>query len=175
MALAILSSELPAASRMAAILVRHCRVCSWIVVPVIAPVAGSVGAVPERRRGPRLSRPGCRWLAVWRRLTWQRCDAACDSFEGRRSAPQAIGPRAQLHVLGARRAYHRPQRFSPRTPRQDQDVRRCRVVMGERRVPCSSDSPRTARSPRSRLTARPSPNPSSESVTTRRSTNFTLL
>ena len=35
------SSPLPAASRTAEMLVRHCLVCSWIVLPVTAPVTGS--------------------------------------------------------------------------------------------------------------------------------------
>ena len=48
----LLPSDVPAASRIAAMLVRHCRVCSWIVVAPIWPVAGSVGAVPETNTSP---------------------------------------------------------------------------------------------------------------------------
>ena len=83
MALAILSIELPAFSRIAAILVEDCRVCSWIVVPVIAPVAGSCGVVPETNTRPAAFTA---WLysvlAARRRSAWQRCDEACGSFEG---------------------------------------------------------------------------------------------
>lgn len=50
--LTILSIELPASSRIAWMFVKHCRVCSWIVVPLYAPVAGSVGAVPETKTKP---------------------------------------------------------------------------------------------------------------------------
>jgi hypothetical protein len=32
--------------------VRHCLVCSWIVVPVMVPVAGSCGDVPETKTSP---------------------------------------------------------------------------------------------------------------------------
>ena len=60
-ALTILSSELPAASRMAVTLVRHCRVCSWMVSPMMAPVAGSAGAVPETKTRPA---PLTAWLYV---------------------------------------------------------------------------------------------------------------
>jgi hypothetical protein len=51
-ALTSLSRELPAASRIAAMLVRHCRVCSSMVSPTRAPVAGSAGAVPETKTRP---------------------------------------------------------------------------------------------------------------------------
>src|SRR4051794_31171642 len=50
--LTILSSELPASSRIAAIFVRHCLVCSWIVVAVTVPVAGLCGDVPETKTRP---------------------------------------------------------------------------------------------------------------------------
>jgi len=51
-ALTILSMQLPASSRIAWMLVRHWRVCSWMVVPLKAPVTGSVGAVPETKTRP---------------------------------------------------------------------------------------------------------------------------
>lgn len=50
--LATLSRELPASSKMARTLARHCAVCSWMVEPLIAPVAGSMGAVPETKTKP---------------------------------------------------------------------------------------------------------------------------
>jgi hypothetical protein len=43
-ALTILSMEVPAASRMAWMLVKHWRVCPWTVVPLKPPVAGSVAS-----------------------------------------------------------------------------------------------------------------------------------
>ncbi len=50
--LTIRSSALPLESRMAWILVRHCRVCSWIVVPTMAPDAGSKGPCPDTKIRP---------------------------------------------------------------------------------------------------------------------------
>lgn len=46
------SSELPAASRMADMFFRHCRVCSCIVSPISFPVSGSAGAVPDTNIKP---------------------------------------------------------------------------------------------------------------------------
>src|SRR5690606_192156 len=51
-ALATLSIELPADSRMAWMLVRHWRVCSWTVSPADSPVAGSTGEVPDTKIRP---------------------------------------------------------------------------------------------------------------------------
>ena len=31
---------------------RHCAVCSWIVVPTMAPVTGSSGVVPDTNTSP---------------------------------------------------------------------------------------------------------------------------
>ena len=50
--LTILSIELPASSKMAAMLRRHWCVCSCTVVPTILPVPPSVGAVPETNTSP---------------------------------------------------------------------------------------------------------------------------
>src|SRR5580692_7294045 len=51
-ALTTRSSEVPAALRMADTFSRHCRVCSWIVSPIIFPVTGSCGPVPETNTKP---------------------------------------------------------------------------------------------------------------------------
>jgi hypothetical protein len=51
-ALATLSSELPAASRIAFTLLKHCRVYSWIVSPTMWPVAGSKGPWPDTNTRP---------------------------------------------------------------------------------------------------------------------------
>ena len=63
-ALTIFSSELPASCRMAAMLVRHCRVCSWMVAPTNPPVTGSAGGVPDehKARGLYCLAVGCGWL-----------------------------------------------------------------------------------------------------------------
>src|ERR1700733_12534086 len=60
-ALTTRSREVPAASRMADMFFKHCRVCSWMVSPTIFPVTGSCGPVPETK-----TRPAARtaWLYV---------------------------------------------------------------------------------------------------------------
>jgi len=57
--LTIWSSELPAASWIAWTLARHCRVCSMMVAPTMAPDAVSNGPCP----GTKLSPAACTaWL-----------------------------------------------------------------------------------------------------------------
>jgi len=51
-ALTVRSSEVPAASRIAATFLKHCRVCSWIEFPTIFPVIGSWGPVPDTNTRP---------------------------------------------------------------------------------------------------------------------------
>src|SRR6202167_4276104 len=55
------SREVPAALRMAETFSKHCLVCSWIVSPIIFPVTGSCGPVPETN-----TRPAARtaWLYI---------------------------------------------------------------------------------------------------------------
>jgi hypothetical protein len=48
----IRSVDDPAARRMASTLRKHCLVCSWIVPPTIAPVAGSNGPWPVTNTRP---------------------------------------------------------------------------------------------------------------------------
>ena len=59
--------ELPAARRIASQFRNAWRVCSWIVSPTIAPVAGSNGPCRTRTRVRRPSRPGCRGTCRRRR------------------------------------------------------------------------------------------------------------
>jgi hypothetical protein len=54
-----LSIELPAARRIASMLRRHWRVCSWIVAPTTAPLTGSNGPCPATKTRPPATTP---WL-----------------------------------------------------------------------------------------------------------------
>jgi hypothetical protein len=61
-ALSTLPRSLPAASRMARTLARHCRVCSWMVVPSTWPLTGSNGPLPghEHQTAPDHGLAVCR-------------------------------------------------------------------------------------------------------------------
>ena len=59
MALTTRSREVPAALRMADTFSKHCLVCSWIVSPIIFPVTGSCGPVPETTQDRLPAPPDC--------------------------------------------------------------------------------------------------------------------
>lgn len=51
---------LPAAFKIVSIFFKHCRVCSWMVLPTTAPVSGSKGLDLPRISDRPFSRPDCR-------------------------------------------------------------------------------------------------------------------